>query len=479
MRPANLVVIMSDEHHPRAMGIAGHAFVVTPNLDRLARRGTRFDAATCNSPICVPSRASFATGRYVHELGTWDNAIAYDGSVPGWGHALQRTRHRVDSIGKLHYRNTEDPVGFDHQYHPMHIYGGHGMVWGALRDGSTDFSDRAYVMLDPIGPGTSKYNIYDDRIASEAERWIERAAGERSERPWVLFVGFVAPHFPLTVPEEILKLYPTASMPLPRLHPNRGHPRHPWLEASHRIHPVDDGLDEQRRRLATACYYGLCTWVDRQVGRVIDALDRSGLSDTTRIIYTSDHGDNIGARGIWGKSTHYEDAVGVPMIVAGPDVTRGHVCRTPVSLVDLAPTILDAVGEDPYGWAENLPGRSLLEIGEQPDDATRTVFSEYHAFASPSAAFMLRNGRFKYNYYVGYPAELFDLAADPGEERNLADTAEHAPVVAQFEQKLRALLDPEATDARAKADQAALIARFGGPAAARNVGAPGATPAPI
>ena len=479
MRPANLVVIMSDEHHPRAMGIASHAFVVTPNLDRLARRGTRFDAATCNSPICVPSRASFATGRYVHELGTWDNAIAYDGSVPGWGHALQRTRHRVDSIGKLHYRNTEDPVGFDHQYHPMHIYGGHGMVWGALRDGSTDFSDRAYVMLDPIGPGTSKYNIYDDRIASEAERWIERAAGERSERPWVLFVGFVAPHFPLTVPEEILKLYPTASMPLPRLHPNRGHPRHPWLEASHRIHPVDDGLDEQRRRLATACYYGLCTWVDRQVGRVIDALDRSGLSDTTRIIYTSDHGDNIGARGIWGKSTHYEDAVGVPMIVAGPDVTRGHVCRTPVSLVDLAPTILDAVGEDPYGWAENLPGRSLLEIGEQPDDATRTVFSEYHAFASPSAAFMLRNGRFKYNYYVGYPAELFDLAADPGEERNLADTAEHAPVVAQFEQKLRALLDPEATDARAKADQAALIARFGGPAAARNVGAPGATPAPI
>ncbi|HJZ33039.1 MAG TPA: sulfatase-like hydrolase/transferase [Hyphomicrobiaceae bacterium] len=479
MRPANLVVIMSDEHHPRAMGIAGHAFVVTPNLDRLARRGTRFDAATCNSPICVPSRASFATGRYVHELGTWDNAIAYDGSVPGWGHALQRTRHRVDSIGKLHYRNTEDPVGFDHQYHPMHIYGGHGMVWGALRDGSTDFSDRAYAMLDPIGPGTSKYNIYDDRIASEAERWIERAAGERSERPWVLFVGFVAPHFPLTVPEEILKLYPTASMPLPRLHPNRGHPRHPWLEASHRIHPVDDGLDEQRRRLATACYYGLCTWVDRQVGRVIDALDRSGLSDTTRIIYTSDHGDNIGARGIWGKSTHYEDAVGVPMIVAGPDVTRGHVCRTPVSLVDLAPTILDAVGEDPYGWAENLPGRSLLEIGEQPDDATRTVFSEYHAFASPSAAFMLRNGRFKYNYYVGYPAELFDLAADPGEERNLADTAEHAPVVAQFEQKLRALLDPEATDARAKADQAALIARFGGPAAARNVGAPGATPAPI
>jgi len=109
MRPANLVVIMSDEHHPRAMGAAGHPFAITPNLDRLAARGTRFEAAYCNSPICVPSRASFATGRYVHELGTWDNAIAYDGRVPGWGHALQRSGHQVDSIGKLHYRTPRTP----------------------------------------------------------------------------------------------------------------------------------------------------------------------------------------------------------------------------------------------------------------------------------------------------------------------------------------------------------------------------------
>ena len=86
--------------------------------------------------------------------------------------------HRVDSIGKLHYRNAEDPTGFDHQYHPMHIYGGHGMVWGALRDGKADFTERAHVMLDPIGPGTSKYNIYDDRIATEAGG-LDRARGER------------------------------------------------------------------------------------------------------------------------------------------------------------------------------------------------------------------------------------------------------------------------------------------------------------
>lgn len=479
MRPANLVVIMSDEHRPRAMGVAGHPFAVTPNLDRLAADGTRFDAAYCNSPICVPSRASFATGRYVHTLGTWDNAIAYDGSVPGWGHALQRSGHLVDSIGKLHYRNAEDPTGFDRQYHPMHIFGGYGMVWGALRNGEADFSARAHVMMDPIGPGTSKYNIYDDRIAAEAERWLADAAAAPPDRPWVLYLGFVAPHFPLTVPQDILDLYPVDLMPPPRLHPKDGHPRHPWLERSHQLHPVDDALDDARRRLATACYYGLCTWIDRQVGRVMTALDRTGLAGDTRVIYTSDHGDNVGARGMWGKSTHYDDAAGVPIIMAGPGIARGQVCKTPVSLIDLAPTIMDGVGEDPYAWTADLPGRSLFEIAAQPEDPARTVFSEYHAFASPSAAFMLRNRGYKYNHYVGYDPELFDLARDPGEEHNLASDPAHAAIRAAFKAQLRGMLDPDAIDAQAKVDQAALVARFGGPGKASNVGAPGATPAPV
>jgi choline-sulfatase len=138
-----------------------------------------------------------------------------------------------------------------------------------------------------------------------------------------------------------------------------------------------------------------------------------------------------------------------------------------------------AVGEDPYRWAEDLPGRSLFDIAGAPYDPKRTVFSEYHAFACPTAAFMLRNGRYKYNYYVGYQPELFDLSTDPEEEHNLADHPGLAAVVADLDAQLRRTLDPEATDARAKADQAALIERFGGPVKAINVGAPGATPAPI
>ena len=479
MRPANLIVIMSDEHHPRAMGCAGHPFVQTPNLDRLAARGTMFTAAYCNSPICVPSRASFATGRYVHQLETWDNAMAYDGSVRGWGHALHERGHRVDSIGKLHYRNATDPTGFDRQYHPMHIYNGVGMVWGGLRDGKADLRQRAANMMEPIGVGTSKYNIYDDRIATEAEAWIAREAKAKHDKPWVLFLGFVAPHFPMMVPKEFADLYPPSQMPRPRLHPKDGFPRHPWLEQSHKIHPVDDALDDAKRLLTTSLYYGLCTWVDRQVGRVLAAVDKAGIGDTTRIVYTSDHGDNIGARGIWGKSTHYDDAVGVPLLMAGPGVAAGQRCRTAVSLVDMAPTILDAVGDDASGWTDELPGRSLFEIGAKPYDANRTVFSEYHAAFCPTGAYMVRDGRWKYNYYVGYQPELFDLEKDPLEEKDLAGEPAHAAERGRLDQMLRTIVDPEATDAKARAAQAALIARHGGPENALNVGAPGATPAPL
>lgn len=165
------------------------------------------------------------------------------------------------------------------------------------------------------------------------------------------------------------------------------------------------------------------------------------------------------------------------MLLAGPGVPKGKVCHTPVSLLDLAATIIDAVGLPPH--APDLPGHSLFDIAAAEDDPERMVFSEYHAFASPSAGFMLRNGRYKLNHYVGFPPELFDLWGDPGETVNRAEDRAFAPVRARFEAALHGLIDPDAVDAQAKADQAALIARYGGPERARHIGAPGATPAPV
>jgi len=191
------------------------------------------------------------------------------------------------------------------------------------------------------------------------------------------------------------------------------------------------------------------------------ALDEAGLAEDTNVMYTSDHGDNLGARGLWGKSTMYEEAARVPLIMAGPDVPAGVVRKAPVTHVDCYPTFLECAGEPLRDAERKFPGHSLFDIagGAEPD---RTVLSEYHAMGSTTGAFMIREGKYKFVYYVGYPPQLFDLEADPEELTDLGEAADHAEIRAACEAKLRAICDPEAVDARAKARQEAQMTRHGG-----------------
>lgn len=468
MEPTNLLLIMSDEHNPQMLGCAGHDRVQTPHLDALAARGTRFAAAYTTCPICVPARASFATGRYVHTIAYWDNAMAYDGRIKSWGHRLQEAGMRVESIGKLHYRQQADQTGFDQQHIPMHIKDGIGMVQGSIRGQFPDFQppqgrSTAGGIVPGAGPGETTYTRYDRKIADLACDWLRDAGACPHSRPWVLFVSFVSPHFPLVVPDEYFRLYPVDDMPLPKLDPTTGFEPHPWSARLTRQHAGPEVTRAMKQR-AIAAYLGLCTFVDAQIGRVLQALARSGLADRTRVVYTSDHGENAGARGMWGKSVPYAEATGIPLIMAGAGVPAGKVCTTPVTLVDAYPTVLEAVGLEQTA-EPGLPGRSLYVTAQADDDPERLAFSEYHAAGSPSGAFMLRQGRYKLHYYVGYTPELFDIVDDPEETRNLAGSPAYAAVVRDYEQRLRAMVDPEAIDARAKADQKALVERHGGPAA--------------
>lgn len=468
----NVLVLLSDEHHPDALGCAGHPLAKTPHLDRLAARGTRFTSAVTPSPICVPARASLATGRAVHEIGYWDNAHAYDGRVPGWGRRLQATGIRVESIGKLHYRNATDPTGFDVQHEPMHIHQGSGQVWGSVRDPMPE-TVGASTLFNELGAGESEYNRYDLRSTERACAWLRERAREPAERPWVLFVGLVAPHFPFVVPQRYLDLYPLESIALLQVAPSR----HPWVEAQARHCDHDAALGtDARRRLAIASYLGLVSFMDEQVGRILDALEATGLARTTQIVYTSDHGDNLGARAMWNKCLLYRDSTGIPMIAAGAGFPAGHACRTSVSLTDLYRTILYGVRLPLTTEEGEMPTRSLQGVANEADDPARPAFSEYHAVGSPSAAYMLRIGRFKYHHYVGYPPELFDLADDPHETRDLAPLPQARPMVAAMERALRAIVDPEKVDRQAKDTQNALVARVGGRERALGLGPRGATP---
>ncbi len=477
MSRRNVIVIMSDEHDPRIMGCAGHPFVKTPNLDALAARGTRFTSAYTPSPICVPARAAFATGRRVHQTRHWDNAMPYVGDPQGWGHVLQREHIRVESIGKLHYRSDEDPAGFDREHIPMHVVGGYGMVWASIRDPYISRPSSKRMLGEHIGGGESAYTAYDREVTARAEQWL-REVGTRADAPFVLYVGLVAPHFPLVAPEEFFSMYPLDGLPTPKLLPAQGYDRHPWVQAYADFMDNEAQFKSPEERLqAFAAYYGLCSFLDHNVGRILKALDDAGLRDDTTVVYTSDHGDNLGTRGLWGKSTLYQESVRVPMIVAGPGVPTG-ISHTPVDLLDLYPTILEAAGLDAAPEMGDRPGRSLLEIAQAPDEPERVVFSEYHAAGSNTAGFMVRKGRWKFHYYVRFRPELFDLETDPEELHDLAADPAHAEVVRAMEAELRRICDPEAVDAQAKRDQLAMIERLGGPEVAANMGAGGATPVP-
>jgi choline-sulfatase len=459
MRPTNVLFINADQHNPRVLGCAGNQVVRTPSLDALAARGTRFERAFCPFPICVPSRASLATGRYAHTIDSWDNQTPYLGTeAASWGHRLTEHGHRVTTIGKLHYRRPEDPTGFPDQRIPMHVVTDPRNAYGILRGRMLPLNQRQWVL--DAGPGETEYTRYDLAIAAEAERFLrEETAGH--EQPWALFVSFLHPHIPLVVPEQYFALYPPESVPLPTTWHQDDWSTHPAARLKREQGMMAEPFTEATVRRAIAAYYGMVTFLDDLVGRVLHALDAVGLRDSTRVIYTADHGEMLGAHGLWWKECLYDESVGVPLIVAGPDVPAGRVSRTPVSLVDCFPAIVEAVGAQLTPDDADLPGESLLALAQAPD-RDRTIFAEYHAAMSSTGAFMLRQGRYKLIYHVGLPAQFFDSEADPDEAHDLADDPAYADVIAEYERVLRSICDPEAVDRRARADQQARIDAAGG-----------------
>ena len=463
MKAQNLLIIMSDQHSRAPMGCYGHPLVRTPNLDRLAARGTRFTACWTPSPVCIPARASFATGKYIHQIGFWDNADPYDGSIPSWHHHLRDAGHHVVSIGKLHFRSDEDDCGFSESIVPMHVIEGKGDLMGLIRD-DLPVRGAAYKMARMAGPGESPYTQYDREIAARAQIWLHEEAPKYRDKPWVLFVSFVAPHYPLTAPpEHFYRYYDDPSLPQPKLYERSQRPDHPFVRDYAAAFNFDDYFEtENDIRRAVSGYYGLCSFMDEQAGKVLDALSAFGLSGNTRVIYTSDHGDALGQRGLWGKSTLYEETCGVPLVVAGDGIPQGRVIDTPANLVDIYPFIIDSIGASGAGMVEpDHPGVSIARLahGERPE---RTVLSEYHGMGSTTGAFAIRHGRYKYVHYVAYRPQLFDLEADPDEAEDLSADPRHSGAMEVCEATLRALLSPELVDARAKRRQAEQLDRHGG-----------------
>ena len=201
MTKKNFIIFMTDQHSRKFLSCYRNPIVKTPNLDKLARKGVIFENASTNSPICVSARACFSTGIYVHQNKCWDNAIAYDGKIPSWGHYLQKNDIDVVSIGKLHFRSANDKTGFDEQILPMHIANGVGDVMGSIRPNLPE-RPQSRKFSEQIGPGETEYTKYDQNISRKAAEWLKaRSKNNKKDNPFLLYVSFIAPHFPLIVCE--------------------------------------------------------------------------------------------------------------------------------------------------------------------------------------------------------------------------------------------------------------------------------------
>jgi choline-sulfatase len=479
-KPSNVIFIESDNHNRDLMGAYGHEIVRTPAMDRIAARGVRFDNAYCSSSLCCPSRASLATGRFPHQTGYWDNCLVYNGSDPSWMRRIRDQGHTVVSIGKLHFRSTDDDNGFSREIAPMHIVDGIGGLPMLLRwsEDEPPQPGQWQMYATQSGVGSSDYQDYDREITRLAVQWLTEEAPKLAE-PWVLYVSYTSSHPPFCVPDRLYDLYPWQEMPLPRAYLPGERPEHPayrHIRASKVIPDFGREHEDALRRMA-AGYFGLITHLDEQIGQVLDCAADRALLDRTRVIYTSDHGESFGHHGLVGKCQLLEDAAAVPLLMCGPGIPEGGRVAQLTSQVDLFPTLLEGIGarlEDEDG---DLPGTSLWPA-LAGDEADRIAFAEYHASCSRSGSFLLRQGDDKLIYHVGMPMELYDLGTDPHETRERLAQGEGQARARELEALLRGICDPEEVDRRCKAAQRDRVMALGGNEAVRSKGIFVRTPPP-
>ena len=425
----NTLFLMVDEMAWWAVGSASSLGAKTPHIDALATKGMVFDAAYTPSPICVPARAAIATGRDVHEIGYWSSAEPYDGRVPSWGHRLREGGAEVVSIGKLHYRSEADDTGFDRQINPLHVHEGKGWLQGLLRRPVPHYEPTAGLAED-LGAGWTGYTRYDLSVTEAACAWL--AEPDRKARPWAAFVSYLSPHYPLIAPEAFLSLYDSADYACPA----EDGPDHPILREIAGFFAHDRHFTDEKRGRAHAAYRALCSFVDDQVGKVLAALETAGQAEDTLIVFTSDHGDMLGERGLWYKMSFFEHSARIPMIIAGPGVENRTVAE-PVSLLDILPTFMDvaaSTGQTAPDPAMDLDGRSLWPLlqgaVDNPDGGE--VLGEYCAECASDPIFMIRRGALKYIHCRADPPQLFDISTDPFERNNLAEDPAYGTVVAEF-----------------------------------------------
>ncbi|MFT3973114.1 MAG: choline-sulfatase [Amaricoccus sp.] len=452
MSRPNFLILMVDQLAGTLFPDGPAPFLHAPHLAALAARSRRYGTAYCASPLCAPSRASVMTGCLPSRTGAYDNAAEFSPDLPTFAHHLRRAGYLTSLSGKMHFVGPDQLHGFeerlttdiypaDYGWTPDYAHPAERIDWWYHNMGSVTGAGVAEI--------TNQLE-YDDEVAFLAAQRLHDLARRADPRPWALTVSFTHPHDPYVARRRFWDLYEDC----------------PALDPSEPAIAFAD-LDPHSRRLLVACdhtateitpehiraarrgYFANISYVDAQIGALLGVLDRCGFTDDTVVVFTSDHGDMLGERGLWFKMSFREGAARVPLLLAGPGIAPG-LEPQPVSTLDICPTLAALAGIPAAEVAPFVDGESLAAgaAGRGP------VPMEYAAEGSESPMVCLRDGRFKLSLALTDAPLLYDVVADPGETQNLADDPAHAGTLDALLAKARARWDLAAYDAAVRASQA-------------------------
>jgi choline-sulfatase len=447
----NVLLILADQLAASWLPVYGHGMVRAPNLSALADGATVYDNAYCPSPLCAPSRASMLSGLLPSRTGVFDNAAEMRASLPTATHGLRARGYFTAVAGKMHFVGPDQLHGFEERL-TTDIYPA-DMDW--TPDWRLPLTERLpwyHTMESVLTPGVTAASLqqdYDDEVAFRATRKLFDLAREGPERPFFLAVSFTSPHDPWEVRRDYWDRYDRGAIDLPVV------PRIPLSETdphSRRLREMcgaeEVELSEDQIRTARHGYYAAVSYLDDKVGELLRTLAEAGLDDSTAIVFTADHGEMLGERGLWYKMSFFEASARVPLMLRLPGGAASARVTAPVSLLDLAPTLLELTGGDAGDeLADGLDGASLL--GERSGPVT----GEYLAEGLRAPAVMIRRGRLKFVACPGDPDQLYDLDDDPDELVNLATDEARRSSVEEFRREVARRWDLEALGDRVLASQ--------------------------
>ncbi|OMH25763.1 choline-sulfatase [Motiliproteus sp. MSK22-1] len=455
----NILFIMADQLAAPVLSTYGGKTAKTPHLDKLAASGVVFDSAYCNSPLCAPSRYVLMSGQLPSKIGAYDNAAEFPADIPTYAHYLRHSGYRTALSGKMHFCGPDQLHGFEERLTTDIYPADYGWFpdWENVEKRPTWYHNMSSVTQAGKAVRTNQLD-FDDEVVFYAQRYLNDHVRGADARPFCLTVSMTHPHDPYAISKEYWDRYENEEIDLPSFEiPDDEQDPHS-KRLLHVYQKDRSQISDQQIRNARRAYYGAVSYVDDQIGKLMQTLKDTGLDDNTIVVFSGDHGDMLGERGLWYKMSYFEWSARVPMLVYAPKHFEPHRVTQSISTMDLLPTFAELAnnGKAPE-YAMPIDGRSLMPhlTGKRAEgDLTPSlghdeVIGEYMGEGVISPMFMIRRGDYKYICSQPDPDQLFNLKEDPQERINLADSANHeseetAGLLAAFREEAASRWDSEA-----------------------------------